>query len=234
MQSFYQPLIHDSVYELDKHESAHCLQVLRKRVGDEIIVIDGQGTYFDVLISKIDDGICHFEIQKRRPQLPRSFEAHIAVSPPKSRERLDWMIEKLVEIGADQISFLHCTRSERKSVNLERLKRKAVAALKQSGMAKLPSLSPIYAFSEFLSLYKNEPSKSIAYVNAKSTAHLAERVQGDGTHLVLIGPEGDFTEEEVSAAKKIGYEAVSLGSSRLRTETAAIAACHTIHVANHE
>ncbi len=232
MQLFYQPEIQSKVYNLDKSESIHCIQVLRKRVGDEITVIDGNGAFYDVIISRIEEGICYFEIQRRRPQLPDHFQIHIAVAPTKSIDRLEWMVEKLVEIGVDKISFLLCKHSERKSINIDRLTRKAIAALKQSGKAKLPSIFPMYDYNEFIELFRSEENKFIAYMEANPPVHLLEYVKKAKNYLVLIGPEGDFSSEEVELASQANYIQISLGNSRLRTETAAIASCHTIHLAN--
>ncbi|MEM1408959.1 MAG: 16S rRNA (uracil(1498)-N(3))-methyltransferase [Bacteroidota bacterium] len=227
MLLFYQPdLVHGATY-LDREESRHCVKVLRKRQNDLIHITDGQGYLYSGIITKDDPVRCEFKIDKKKEEERRDFSVHIAIAPTKNTDRLEWFIEKATEIGVDEITLLKTTNCERTVVKIERLEKKAVAAMKQSLKCRLPKINDISAFEDTVKL--NADFKSIAYVDTSNSVMLSHNI-GKGVNYILIGPEGDFTETEVGLAQKSGWSKVSLGQSRLRTETAGLVACHLINL----
>ncbi len=225
---FYQPLL-PQVKSLDLEESKHCVKVLRKQNGDILHLIDGKGNFYEGKITEANHKKCGFEILNTSSEKPHAFKRHIAISPTKNLDRMEWFIEKSVELGVDEISFLNCYHSERKVLKLERLEKKAISAMKQSGKASLPILNEMIAFEDFI---KNADSslKCLAYVDFENPVHFKDILKADQETLILIGPEGDFSEKEVETAKSAGFGIVSLGNSRLRTETAGIAAVHIMNL----
>jgi 16S rRNA (uracil1498-N3)-methyltransferase len=225
---FYQPLLPE-LNALDLEESKHCIKVLRKQKGDIIHLIDGKGNFYEAEITDAHHKKCVFKILKTEVEKKHPFKRHIAISPTKNLDRMEWFVEKAVELGIDQISFLNCYHSERKILKLDRLEKKAVSALKQSGKATLPIFNEMIRFEDFV---KNETAtlKCLAYVDFKNPIHFKDAIKGNQDTTILIGPEGDFSEMEVEAAKASGFKIVSLGNSRLRTETAGIAAVHLMNL----
>lgn len=223
---FYQPQIGDGVNFLDEDESRHAAKVLRLQLGDSFSITDGKGTVYEASITKITKSNCAFEVIKSEKVAPRGYRIHLAISPTKSIDRMEWLVEKATEIGVDEISFMVCTNSERRNINLERLQKKAISALKQSRQAWLPKLNEIQKFSEVLIF---DGKKYIAHLS-ESSIPFPKDVPLNASYQVLIGPEGDFTKPEIDAAIKNGYQVVTLGNNILRTETAALAACHAIHL----
>jgi 16S rRNA (uracil1498-N3)-methyltransferase len=228
---FYQPQINEGIHHLDDEESRHCVKVLRKNSGDTISITDGKGFFYDALITKADARKCEFSIQKTIPQEQKDYQIHIAVSPTKNADRIEWFVEKATEFGVDTISLIECENSERAFFKIERLRKLAVSAMKQSLKATLPTVNEIVSFSSFLEA-ATEPGKFIAYVDSGNPTHLQDVVNKGETTVVLIGPEGDFSREEIFEAIGKGFVKVSLGKSRLRTETAALAACHMVNLVN--
>ncbi|HSZ25055.1 MAG TPA: 16S rRNA (uracil(1498)-N(3))-methyltransferase [Cytophagaceae bacterium] len=215
---------------LNEEESLHAIKVLRLKEKDPISIIDGKGHLYNAEISKANPKKCGFTIFNTiEEQKKRSYYIHIAVAPTKNIDRMEWLVEKAVEIGIDEISFLLCDRSERKNINLERIEKIAVSAMKQSMNLYLPILHEMIPFSEFAAM----PQKEVGYI-----AHLAEgerklfktEIAEKNSVLILIGPEGDFSKNEIQLALTHHYIPVSLGENRLRTETAALAACFTCHL----
>jgi 16S rRNA (uracil1498-N3)-methyltransferase len=228
---FYQPLIPKGIFYLDPEESKHCIKVLRRVKGDLLRITDGKGFFYDAFITKADAQQCFFEITKTIPEPVRNFSIHIAISPTKNPERIEWFVEKAVELGVDEISFIHCKTTERPYIKIERLEKVAISAMKQSLKATLPKVNDIIKLDTLIKQSK-EVSKFIAYVDHSNPAHLQKISIAASNYLVLIGPEGDFSESELMIAIQQGFQKVSLGSSRLRTETAGLSACHILNLIN--
>jgi len=228
---FYSPEIIDKQL-LPKEEAQHCLKVLRMCAGDYIHLTDGKGNFYKAEISEANPANCQLHIIETLPQ-ERHWKSsiEIALAPPKHPERTEWFAEKATELGIDKISFLNCRFSERKEIKTERIKRVMIAAMKQSLKAHLPELEEMTDFKKFIN--KNfEGQKFIAHCYPDEKPLLSHQYHAHNNALVLIGPEGDFSKEEVELATKQGFIPVSLGESRLRTETAALTACQILHVVN--
>ncbi|HNR74160.1 MAG: RsmE family RNA methyltransferase [Bacteroidetes bacterium OLB12] len=230
MNLFYQPAIPEGVFHLDEDESRHAVKVLRMQVGDPLHVTDGRGGYYKAAVTTADARKCTFTIQETNTTPPRSFFITLAIAPTKNIDRMEWLVEKAVEIGVEEIYFMVCQNSERKTINRERLLKIAVSAMKQSGQFRLPLLHDIKPFAEIVSGNANQ--KFICYVDASNPHLLKTQAQPNQHYLVLIGPEGDFRPTELDLALQNGFSKVSLGSTRLRTETAALTACQTLNFIN--
>lgn len=233
MNLFYAPDSDDNWVELPPEEARHCIQVLRHRVGDTINWVDGKGTLLSGRIIEASKRVCKLEVTQRLADYGRRpFRLHLAVAPTKQIDRVEWLLEKATEIGVDEISLLRCAHSERKQVRLDRLEKILVAAMKQSLKAYLPKLNDLLPFPEFMANACSDTSNFIAYVDTDQTVHLKDHCQAGKDICILIGPEGDFHTEEVAQALEQGFRQVSLGPSRLRTETAGIVACTIANLAN--
>lgn len=232
MIRFYAPDIADTPV-LPPDESAHVVRVLRRRVGDTLEIVDGKGLlYSAVLLSDNAKGAA-VEIRSATP-LPKVWKPAItvAVAPTKNIDRMEWLVEKLVEIGVDRIVPIRCTRSERKDIKIERLQRIAVSAMKQSLKAILPFIDATTPLKDFL-VDSNTGIKVVGYCDASCPRRLlAHHYQGGEDLTVLIGPEGDFTPEEIEMCLAAGFVPVTMGDNRLRTETAALVAADTFHIIN--
>jgi 16S rRNA (uracil1498-N3)-methyltransferase len=229
---FYQPEINDGVQFLDADESRHCVKVLRKRTGDVIVVTDGKGFFYDVTITLADAARCTFNVIGRRAAPEKKYFIHIAISPTKNADRMEWFVEKATEIGVGHITLMQCRNSERTKMKTTRLLKVAISAMKQSLKASLPRIDEeIVEFDDVLR-QSYEQEKCIAYVDEANQLHLRDAVARDRSCIVLIGPEGDFTQKELEAASAHSFRKVSLGPSRLRTETAGLVACHTLNLLN--
>jgi 16S rRNA (uracil1498-N3)-methyltransferase len=229
---FYQPGIQEGVLFLDVEESRHCVKVLRKKAGDPISLTDGKGFFYDAIITKADVGQCFFEVRKRSQSPKKDYYIHIAISPTKNADRIEWFVEKVTELGVDQISLIDCKNTERSFIKTERLLKVAISAMKQSVKAVLPIITT--QLLQFTEVVENcaQSVKCIAFVDHTNPLHLQEVVSANTSCCVLIGPEGDFSPEELKMATDHGFKKVSLGPSRLRTETAGIAACHILNLIN--
>lgn len=216
---------------LGNEESFHCIKVLRMRAGDPIHITDGCGNLFEGEILGQDARSCPVMLHSVIHEYgKRPFRLHMAVAPTKNMARFEWFLEKATEIGIDEITPLICEHSERVQIRTDRLKKLVVSAVKQSVKTYLPVLNEPVKMEDFIKM-NHPPARFVAYVEEKQTLHLKSAYQsGDCT--VLIGPEGDFSPGEMQSAVKYGFIPVSLGPSRLRTETAALVACHTINIAN--
>ena len=229
MPIFYQPLIPEGTHSLDAEEARHATKVLRLQTGDALELTDGKGSLYSAVITELSKSACHFSINETLSIPRRKYSIHIAIAPTKNIDRIEWFVEKATEIGIDTISFIQCQNSERRVVNMERITKKAISAMKQSGQAWLPELRPIRKVEALFDEACDH--KYIAYVDQANPKHLKEApLQSD--YLVLIGPEGDFTQQEIDAAMNKGFQKVSLGLTTLRTETAGLAACHTLNLIN--
>jgi 16S rRNA (uracil1498-N3)-methyltransferase len=229
MHLFYIPDISSDTVTLPEEESKHALRVLRLNAGDAVTVVDGAGGYFEALIQDAHPKRCQLRITATHRQYgARPYQVQVAVAPTKNMDRMEWFVEKATEIGIDDIFFLACERSERKQMNLERLEKIVISAMKQSVKAYKPRLHELQPFKAFLA----GCDPALTYI-----AHLEEhdrlalnQVAVREKCCILIGPEGDFSPREIAQAYEKGIKAVTLGNSRLRTETAALVACHTLHL----
>ena len=231
MNLFYQPQLPDGILHLDSDESRHCVKVLRKRSGDTIRVTDGKGAFYDVVLTDADPHRCSFQICSKVSELPRSYHIHIAISPTKNADRIEWFVEKSVELGIDTITLLECKNTERSYLKTERLEKVAISAMKQSLKASLPLINSLTDYSKLVTT-SEASSKFIAFVDQTNPYHLKDVARPGSDYLLLIGPEGDFSSQELSLALTHNFQKVSLGSSRLRTETAGMAACHILNLVN--
>ena len=230
---FYSPDI-DNISQLPEYESQHCVKVLRMRSGDKLTVTDGKGFFYDCELIDANSKGCTISVLNRY-EVPtgRNFKLHIAFSPTKQMDRNEWFIEKATEIGIDKFTPIYSNFSERKDIKTERLKKIAISAIKQSQQASLPEIDIQVSFNDFISMQFNS-KKYIAHCYNKPKTPLTQLYNKGDDALILIGPEGDFSEEEVESAIKNGFEPISLGETRLRTETACLVAMHTIHVVNNQ
>jgi 16S rRNA (uracil1498-N3)-methyltransferase len=228
---FYQPQLAQGILNLDADESRHVVKVLRKKQGDTITLTDGKGFLYAATITHPDPRQCTFAINKKIQEPPKNFIIHIAISPTKNADRIEWFVEKAVEIGIDEITLLECDHTERQHIKIDRLEKMAISAMKQSLKAKLPL---IHSLTSFRNLTQNAEAleKYIAHVDIENPNQLKNLVTRGSSYLVLIGPEGDFSVEELTLAESLGFKKISLGPSRLRTETAGLAACHILNLAN--
>jgi 16S rRNA (uracil1498-N3)-methyltransferase len=200
------------------------------KMGDTLELTDGNGFLYRAVIDDADSKKCSFTIVDKKEIPIRDFNISIAIAPTKNIDRTEWFIEKAVEIGIDAIHLLLCKNSERKTVNQERIMKIAVSALKQSGQARLPYLSDLIPFKEIIS--HTAEQKFICYVDVTNPDQLKSMAKPKHSYLVLIGPEGDFSKEEIQIAVESGFKKVSLGPNRLRTETAALTACQVLNFIN--
>ncbi len=200
------------------------------QLGDTIELTDGNGFLYSAFISETDPKKCRFTIRDKKKIPTRGFNLSIAIAPTKNMDRTEWFIEKAVEIGIDNIHLLECKNSERKNVNLDRLTKIAVSAMKQSGQARLPYVFDMVPFKEIVT--QEAAQKFICYVDASNPDQLKSLAKPNQSYLVLIGPEGDFNKDEILLANKHGFKKVSLGPNRLRTETAALTACQILNFVN--
>lgn len=232
MNLFYQPGIPDGVSCLDGDESRHCVKVLRKKAGDSINVTDGAGYFYEAVITKADPAGCFFEIRTRSRAPEKNYAIHLAISPTKNADRIEWFVEKATELGVDRITLIDCKNTERSFIKTDRLKKVAVSAMKQSVKAVLPHIEDhLFQFTEVVETCQ-EHEKCIAFVDPGNPLHLKDAVPQRSTYCILIGPEGDFSAEELKTATDYGFKKVSLGPSRLRTETAGVVACHVLNLIN--
>lgn len=224
--------------ELPSDEASHAVRVLRLGTGDELMLMDGQGCFYRAEVTVASNHHCMYAIQETMPQeRPWQGHIHLAIAPTKLIDRMEWMIEKAVEIGVDEITFLDCKFSERKVVKTKRLDKIAVSAMKQSRKAWKPVLHEMTSFKEFITADRGG-DKYIAhcYEEVERTFLFDELKALAATEdvTILIGPEGDFSMDEVKDALAQGYHSVHLGTSRLRTETAGLAAVMMAQLSKNE
>jgi 16S rRNA (uracil1498-N3)-methyltransferase len=236
MQLFYHPDVSEGDREIvfPREESRHIVKVLRKKEGDRLHLTNGNGWVFTTELIAASPAKCTAKILGSDLQPPAPYHLHMAVAPTKMNDRYEWFLEKATEIGIHEITPVICDHSERKVVKLERFNRVLQSALKQSLHTRFPVLNEPVSFSDFLK-QPNQHQKFIAHCEETGEKNLlSKRLEKNSKVTVLIGPEGDFSPQEIKLALENGWEAVSLGSSRLRTETAAIVACHTAALLNEE
>ncbi|WP_432710755.1 16S rRNA (uracil(1498)-N(3))-methyltransferase [Pedobacter sp.] len=233
MHVFYTPDITSNEYTLNEEESRHCNKVLRLNPGDQVFLVDGKGGFYEAEISVAGKKLVTLKVtQVQREYQKRNHHLHIAVAPTKNIDRLEWFLEKATEIGIDEITPIICERSERKVVKEERLFKVITSAVKQSLQAYHPILNPAISLSDFL---KNEQQGTnlVAHCVADEPRRfISELIQPHGRYTILIGPEGDFSPNEIASTLSRDFQPITLGNTRLRTETAALAACFEVNYIN--
>lgn len=232
MQIFYTPDIKDDLYILNEEESRHCIKVLRLSKGDTVSLVDGIGTLYTAEITEPHPKKTSLHVLNKQTEFgKREYSLHLAVAPTKNIERFEWFLEKATEIGVDEITPIICDRSERKEVKSERLNKIITSAVKQSIKAYHPRLNEPVKLKTFAkSLNSNQ--KFIAHCNSGDKSALKDILVPQTDYIILIGPEGDFTPDEVAVCMQSGYIPITLGDSRLRTETAALEACFEVNFIN--
>ena len=232
MNLFYTPDIVGQYYTLSPEESKHCIRVLRFTEGEPVSLVDGRGNGYNGVIDRPDARGCGVKVLEKMTNYGcRSFRLHLAIAPTKNIDRIEWMLEKCTEIGIDEITLLNTEHSERKVVKEERLEKVIIAAMKQSLKAYLPKLNSLTEFRTFIASC-GEVQKLIAHCHEGEKKRLDEVYQMGNDVVILIGPEGDFSEAEVALAERHRFIPVTLGTSRLRTETAGLVACHSVNFMN--
>ena len=233
MELFYSNKIDNNIITLDPSESKHCLKVLRKSIGDIISIVDGKGTLFKGKIITNGNKQCEIKVQESiKDYNKRDYYVHIAISPIKNHNRIEWFIEKSIEIGVDEISFIDCSRTIRKKINIDRLNKTAISAMKQTLKAKLPKINSIVKLNDFV-VKNNNSNKFICHLEdetPKTIFDFDKKNKFKDSSCIMIGPEGDFTNDEISFSKENRFSFLSLGESRLRTETAGVIACHLLNI----
>ena len=235
MQLFYNPNINKTTesFSFDKEESKHIIKVLRKKDTDILYVTNGLGFLFKTEITLASDNKCSVKIISFEKEASPKFQLHLAVAPTKMNDRFEWFLEKATEIGIHEITPVICDRSERKVVNAERFEKILLTAMKQSNVLNLPKLNKSITFKEFVK-HKKEGLHLIAHCEETDKKSLKSILKPNTNITLLIGPEGDFSEKEIASAIENNFIPVSLGNTRLRTETAAIVACHSVVFVNEE
>ena len=222
MQLFYAPEVSENAY-LDKVNSQHCVKVLRKKTGDHIHLIDGKGYFYEAELLNANPKKCEFNIIRKNAEPKRDRYVHIAITPTKNNNRTEWFVEKAVEIGIEEITFILTKHSERRQISIERMEKIAVAAMKQSIKATLPKFNGLIEIGSFAKQTKGTENKFVAHLTDEAKPLHAKIVSSE--NLIVIGPEGDFDLDELEMLSGYGFQNVTLGNYRLRTETAGIVAC---------
>ncbi len=233
MQLFYNAEISEASdsFTFDREESKHIIKVMRKQGGDKVYVTNGLGYLFTTEIEVASDTKCIVKIVSAEKALPAKYRLHLAVAPTKMNDRFEWFLEKATEIGLSEITPVICDRSERKTIKTERFEKIMQSAMKQSLQYYLPKLNEPIAFADFMKL-PQQGLKFIAHCEDSDKKSLKDILQPGCDLTMLIGPEGDFSQKEINLALENNYIPVSLGGTRLRTETAAIVACHSVAFVN--
>ena len=224
---FYVPRAAE-VAELPEDEAVHALRVLRLKEGDSLMLMDGEGSFYEAEVSMANNKHCFYNIVNTLPQQPQwSGRVHLAIAPTKMMERIEWLAEKATEVGIDELSFLDCRFSERNTLKLPRIEKIVVSAVKQSRKAWIPQLNDMMPFKSFIEKYPTGRRYIAHCYDEVERVNLFDELRKPSTDadaLVMIGPEGDFSIDEVKMAVEAGFVSVDLGKSRLRTETAGLAA----------
>ncbi|MEB2785885.1 16S rRNA (uracil(1498)-N(3))-methyltransferase [Algoriphagus persicinus] len=233
MQLFFQENITPPHIALEPDESKHLCRVLRKKQGDHVFVTNGQGTLFECVLLDANPKKTSLKVIYTTKVEEDNFHIHLAIAPTKSPDRMEWMVEKITEIGFHELTLLETTNSERSYLKTDRLEKKIISACKQSIKYRIPSLHSISKLNEILDSEEFEDyQKFIAYVDENHKHHLFDCAEPKGKYLILIGPEGDFDPIEIQKAFQAGFKPVSLGTARLRTETAGLAAVQMLQTLN--
>lgn len=214
---------------LDEEELHHLIRVRRAAKGDAIDVCDGQGNFYRAVIKEIGKRDCEVEIISSNPVAPPPHRLHLVIAPTKSIDRIEWLLEKATEIGVSEISFIQCRRSERKEIRIDRMEKIVLSAMKQSLKAYLPVIHPMKTIADFLNHLNESGARFICTMDAEE--HLSDQKLKQDC-IIMIGPEGDFHPDETALSLTKGFQKVSLGKERLRTETAALVSCMVYNLAN--
>ena len=212
--------------EFDSAEATHIAKALRMKSGDVIELTNGQGGLFIAELDIVKHHVSASVVEQKQPTDSRP-QLHLGIAPTKNADRIEWLVEKAVELGVGQISLLNCSHSERSRFSLDRINRVAIAALKQSRRTYLPHIHELMEFEDWIGIIDSEQRFIAHCIDTMPRVLLKNALINDGAVCIAIGPEGDFDEAEVNIAMGAGFKSVSLGSARLRTETAALAAIHT-------
>lgn len=232
MHLFYAPNITTPEYALNEEEAKHSVRVLRLTVGSTIYLVDGKGGFYTAEISDISSKTCKVKITEEQHSYgKRDYRLHVAMAPTKNIDRFEWFLEKATEIGIDEITPLLCEHSERKVIKKDRLKKVVEAAMKQSLKAYHPVVNDMISFEQLIKSSQAD-EKLIAHCYDTPKPLLKNVIKPQKDVIILIGPEGDFSPREVELAKQHGFNDITLGNSRLRTETAGVVACCTVWVSN--
>ncbi|WP_338840057.1 16S rRNA (uracil(1498)-N(3))-methyltransferase [Flavobacterium ginsenosidimutans] len=229
MQLFFNLNIDETTesFSFDKEESRHIIKVLRKKDSDILHVTNGFGLLFETQITLASDNKCTVEVLSITNAEKPKFHLHLAVAPTKMNDRFEWFLEKATEIGIQEITPIFCDRSERKVINRDRFEKIILSAMKQCNETFLPKLNDAISFKEFIK-QKQNGLQLIAHCEETDKKSLKEVLKPNEDVTILIGPEGDFSEKEIALALENNYKPVTLGNTRLRTETAAVVACHSV------
>jgi len=231
MDIFYSNNINNNFIELSASESHHCAKVMRKKKGDLLTVLDGKGSKYTAIIIKADKKNILLEI-KTIDRVPNTgIGLHLIISPTKSHDRIDWLVEKSTELGIQKISFMNCDRTERKKINLDRIKRISISAIKQSGQLYAPEINNILSYKQIIDDI-SEDQRFIAHLEKDKKKHLRSIYNKSKNCCILIGPEGDFTIDEINLAKENNFHSITLGENTLRTETAGLFVVSLINILN--
>ena len=234
MQYFFSTDITKDKIILSKEESLHCMKVLRHKMGDTIYVVDGRGNEFKCSIKSFESKNVELDIIDRKEKVGKTNHyIHIVISPTKSNQRFEWFIEKVIEIGVNEISFIYCLNSEKKKINIDRINKIILTAMKQSFKTYFPKINNIDKFSTVIP-HISQTHKYIGYLGESSMKFLGHIAPKNDGYCLVIGPEGDFTKEEVNIALKYSFTPVLLSKSRLKTETAGIMGCMILNGINYE
>ena len=233
MQLFFNPAINENsdFFSFDKEESKHIIKVLRKKDSDILLVTNGLGILFKTEITLASDSKCTVKIVFIEKTEPSKYYLHLAVAPTKMNDRYEWFLEKATEIGVSEITPIICEHSERKIIKTERFDKIIQSAMKQSNQMYLPKLNDPILFKDFIKIENND-TKFIAHCEENEKKSLKESLKPKTNATILIGPEGDFSKKEIQMALDNKYLPISLGNTRLRTETAAIIACSQVAFVN--
>jgi 16S rRNA (uracil1498-N3)-methyltransferase len=230
MNIFYEKNITKGIRSLSEEESRHCVNVLRHSNNDEIMIFDGSGGKHHSVLTNVSKNSCTFEIIESEIEANKKFNIHLAIAPTKNADRMEWLVEKLAEIGVDELTFLKTQHSERRKLRIDRLEKKSISAMKQSGNPFKLRINEIQEFDDFIG-NSNTDKKFIAHVSTNHS-YLGNVLEHSKDTCILIGPEGDFNNQEVDKAIKAGFQAVSLGKNTFRTETAGFVACCIVNTVN--
>ena len=232
MTAFFTPSLKEGRQTIDGDEALHCSKVLRKKVGDPCLVFDGSEAYHVAELTNVTSKQCTFDIIKTETVLPQRYKLNIAISPTKNIQRFEWFLEKAIEMGVNKITPIKCERSERKRINRQRCEKIIISAAKQSGNFHLPEFNEMLGFKELLKTNSLDNKHYIAYCS-KILPYVKDAFKTVSKELtIFIGPEGDFTNNEIEKAISNEFIGISLGKSRLRTETAGVFCCALIYNQN--
>jgi len=233
MTAFFTPSLKEGLQTIDGDEALHCSKVLRKKAGDPCLVFDGSEIYHVAELTNVTSKQCTFDIIKTETVLPQRYKLNVAISPTKNMQRFEWFLEKAIEMGIRKIWPMICERTERRKLNMHRCQKIIISAAKQSGNYHLPELGEMIGFKECLKIKQTSGNNPYIAYCSNALPYIKDLLDPMPKELnILIGPEGDFSEQEINLAKANGLKGLSLGKSRLRTETAGVFCCALMYNQN--